>query len=86
MIAPNAPFTWGWAHEGFVWRFQALAAQSVRRLPLDFRAPLRSTLNASFFKTELADYPNQQIVDMIEHGVVYQADVELQMVFLPHLT
>ncbi len=39
-----------------------------------------------FFTRELADYPNQRIVGMIVSGVIYQADVELQGVFVPHLT
>ena len=32
------------------------------------------------------DYSNQCILGMLEAGVIYQADVEMQGVFVPHLT
>lgn len=53
---------------------------------LDYGLPLQPTLKADFFARELVDYPNQQILGMIQTGVIYQADVELQGVFIPHLT
>jgi len=46
---------------------------------------MQPTLNADFFRRELKDYPNQRILGMIEDGVIYQADVEMQGVFIPHL-
>ena len=53
---------------------------------LDYHADLEHTLNSDFFTRELRDYPNQRLVSMIRHGVRYLADVELQGVFIPHLT
>ena len=52
---------------------------------LDYAAPLNPTLHAEFFNRELADYPNQQLLGMINTGVIYMADVEAQSVFMKHL-
>ena len=71
-----------WARGG-VWDFRRSPAECGTLL--DYGLPLSPTLKADFFARELADYPNQQILGMIETGVIYQADVELQMVFVPHL-
>ena len=72
-----------WARGG-VWDFRRSPAECGTML--DYGAPLSPTLRPDFFERELADYPNQQIVGMIRSGVIYQADVELQAVFVPHLT
>ena len=72
-----------WAR-GVVWDFRQAPSQCAQ--PLDYNAPLQPTLNSDFFASELRDYPNQRILGMIETGVIYQADVELQAVFVPHLT
>ena len=72
-----------WARGG-VWDFRRSPAECGTIL--DYGAPLSPTLHSDFFERELADYPDQQIVGMISSGVIYQADVELQAVFVPHLT
>ena len=54
-------------------------------VPLDYHAQLRPTLQSAFFLRELADYPNQRLVGMIDTGVIYMADVELHSVFVRHL-
>ena len=69
---------------GIVWDFRS--SPSSCGVPLDYHADLRHTLNVDFFTRELFDYPNQRIVSMIRDGVRYMADVELQGVFIPHLT
>ena len=72
-----------WARD-HIWDFRKSPAQCG--FPLDYQAKLQPTLDAAFFAKELVDYPNQRILGMIEHGVVYMADVEMQGVFIPHLT
>ena len=72
-----------WAR-GIVWDFRRAPAECA--VPLDYGAPLRPTLHVDFFERELRHYPNQRILGMIADGVIYQADVELQMVFVPHLS
>ena len=72
-----------WAR-GIVWDFRL--SPSECGIPLDYHAPLDHTLNVAFFTKELKDYPNQRILSMIQDGVRYMADVELQGVFIPHLT
>ena len=74
---------WGWARS-LVWDFRRSPQECAS--PLDYRSPLNPTLNADFFERELRDYPNQRILGMIVDGVIYQADVELQTIFVPHLT
>ena len=54
-------------------------------VPLNYSAPLNPTLQADFFNRELAEYPNQQLLGMINTGVIYMADVEAQSVFMKHL-
>ena len=68
---------------GFIWDFRKSPKECGR--PLDYGEPLQPTLKAGFFTKELADYPNQRIVGMIETGVIYMADVELHATFAPHL-
>ena len=69
-----------WAR-GIVWDFRQSPLRCAE--PLNYSAPLKPTLNAAFFARELADYPNQRILGMIEKGVIYQADVELQSSLCP---
>ena len=69
---------------GIVWDFRS--SPTSCGVPLDFHADLDHTLNVEFFTRELSDYPNQRLLSMIQEGVRYLADVELQGVFIPHLT
>ena len=68
---------------GFVWDFRNSPAECGK--PLDHSEPLDHTLNVDFFRRRLRDYPNQHILGFIESGVLYDADVELQTVLVPHL-
>lgn len=81
VIGRDELYPWARNH---VWDFRKSPRECG--FPLDYRAPLQPTLNADFFRAELADYPNQRILGMLEDGVIYQADVEMQGVFVPHLT
>ena len=69
---------------GIVWDFRS--SPTSCGVPLDTHEELKHTLNVEFFSRELSDYPNQRLLSMIQHGVRYSADVELQGVFIPHLT
>ena len=71
-----------WAR-GYVWDFRQGPSHCAQ--PLNYSAPLKYTLNVNFFAERLRQYPNQQLVSMVVEGVCYQADVELQGVFVPHL-
>ena len=70
-------------YQGRVYDFRDLRGGCAK--VLDFHAPLELTLNADFFRSRLANYPNQRILSFILEGVRYQADVELQTVLTPHL-
>ena len=76
---------YSWAR-GRVYDFRAVLSGEARcAAPLDTRARLDHTLERDFFRRRLATYPNQHILGLIEDGVIYEADVELQTVLVPHL-
>ena len=81
VIGTQDIYEWATHH---VWDFRLSPAQCA--VALDYSAPLKPTLNAEFFTRELAHYPNQRLLGMIETGVIYMADVELQSLFVRHLT
>jgi hypothetical protein len=80
VIAQSELYAWA---RGIVWDFRRAPRNCA--VPLAYDTPSRSTLNADYFRQELDTYPNQRILGMIETGVIYQADVELHAVFVPHL-
>ena len=80
VIARDELYPWA---RGHVWDFRRSPKECG--FPLDYQSGRQPTLNADFFRQELKDYPNQRILGMIEDGVIYQADVEMQGVFIPHL-
>ena len=80
VVGPSDLHPWASQH---VWDFRRSPTECA--VALDYSAPLKPTLNADFFRTELADYPNQRILGMVETGVIYQADVEFQSFFAKHL-
>lgn len=80
IVAQSELYPWA---QGIVWDFRS--SPSECGTPLDYSAPLRPTLNVDFFQRRMHGYPNQQLLSMIVEGVRYQADVELQGVFNPHL-
>ena len=59
---------------------------SVRLLCSDFRALPDTHLDLSYLKRRLRYYPDQYLAANILEGVRLDADVELQSVWVPHLT
>ena len=64
---------------------------STRRLdegiivPVDFDAPIEPHLNLELLQEELLDWPDQELLSFLLKGVRYKAEVEHQIVLLPHL-
>jgi hypothetical protein len=54
-------------------------------IPVDFTTPLESHLNLKAFARELKGYPDQELLSFLLEGVRYKADVDFQIVLLPHL-
>ena len=54
--------------------------------PLDFETKFSSGLNLPFLEAALKEYPDQALLSYLMLGVRLEADVELQSVFIPHLT
>jgi site-specific DNA-cytosine methylase len=54
--------------------------------PLNFDEPIDSHLNVEMLKTELADFTDQEVLSMLIEGAQFKADVEYQIVILPHLS
>ena len=52
---------------------------------LDFTADISTHLNRPFIKDKLADFPDQEAVGFLLHGVDFNVDMALQIVMLPHL-
>ena len=68
---------------GKVWDLRKLS-QGVITL-LDYDAPISTILNLDYIQAELFDFPDQEIVSFLLEGVQFKADLDLQLVFLPHL-
>ena len=54
-------------------------------VPLDMTLPLDSHLHLGYLRRRLAGYPDQNLMSNILEGIRFEADVELQMVLVPHL-
>jgi len=68
---------------GIVWDLRRLSEGIIE--PVDFAAPLQSHLNLDLLGVELQDWPDQELLSFLLEGVRYKADVEHQIVLLPHL-
>ena len=53
--------------------------------PVDFTVPPPTHLNLDFYITEMDGHPDQELLSQIVHGVRFQADLDHQLVILPHL-
>ena len=53
---------------------------------LDYHASIDPTFNIDYLSVRLKDYPDRRLVSLLVEGVRFLADVELQSVFIPHLT
>ena len=68
---------------GIIWDLRRLSEGII--IPLDFTKPLESHLNLKAFARELKGYPDQELLSFLLEGVRYKADVDFQIVLLPHL-
>ena len=80
VMGPSDLYGWAGVH---VWDLRQCPEQCATAL--DYSAPITPTLNADFFARELKDYDDQRILGMLQTGVIYMADVEMQSVFIKHL-
>ena len=68
---------------GIVWDLRRLDEGII--VPVDFDAPIESHLNLELLREELLDWPDQELLSFLLKGVRYKAEVEHQIVLLPHL-
>jgi len=52
---------------------------------LDYTEPTTTHLDLDLLKNELADFPDQELLGFMCEGVQFKADLEMQIVFCPHL-
>ena len=68
---------------GIVWDLRRMDQGIIE--PVDFEAPLQSHLNLNQLREELSDWPDQELLSFLLLGVRYKADIDYQIVLLPHL-
>ena len=69
---------------GCVWDFR----DPKQPKPLEYGQPPRTHLNVEFYKREMADHPDQELLSHMVHGIRYQAftqPLDRQFVLIPHL-
>ena len=69
--------------QGIIWDLRRLDEGII--VPVDFSAPIFSHLDLEYLREQLADWPDQELVSFLVEGVRYKADVDFQIVLLPHL-
>ena len=75
MVKPEA--------RGIVWDLRRMDEGIIQ--PVDFDAPLQSHFNLQQLSEELSDWPDQELGSFLLLGVRYKADIDYQVVLLPHL-
>ena len=68
---------------GIVWDLRRVNEGVI--VPLDFRRKIDTHWDLEYIWDNLKDYPDQELVSMLLQGVQYKADLDLQIVLLPHL-
>ena len=68
---------------GIVWDLRRMAEGII--VPVDFDEPVSSHLDLNYLAEALADWPDQELLSFLLDGVRYKADVDFQIVLLPHL-
>ena len=71
------------AARGIVWDLRQLEQGII--VPVDFEAPISSHLDLEYLHEQLLEWPDQELVSFLVEGVRYKADVDFQIVLLPHL-
>ena len=72
---------------GLLWDLENMASdeRGPYFVPVDFTASTGTALNTTFLDTALEHSDDQALRSMLVHGFVFDFDVELQIVVLPHL-
>ena len=84
----NVPLALG--QDAFVEQARGIV-RNLRRLhegiivPVDFAAHISSHRDLQCLHEQLVDWPDQELVSFLVEGVRYKADVDFQIVLLPHL-
>ena len=68
---------------GIVWDLRQADKGII--VPLDFGKQIDTHWNLDYIWDNLKHYPDQELVSMLLQGVQYKADLDLQIVLLPHL-
>ena len=82
MVKPEA--------RGIVWDLRPVLSptgsmvQTAR--PLDLTAPMTTHLNTELLKTELKEFPDQEVLSMLVEGAQLKAEIPYQVAILPHLS
>ena len=71
------------AARGVVWDLRKVDEGII--VPLDFAKQIDTHWNLDYIWDNLKHYPDQELVSMLLQGVQYKADLDLQIVLLPHL-
>ena len=70
---------------GIVWDCRGFEF-GLPAIPMDFAASPNSNLNTDYIESNLANWPDQELVGMPIDGVQFKANLPLQIVLGPHLT
>ena len=68
---------------GIIWDLRRLKQGIIE--PVDFTKPIKTHFNLDFLRKRLKDFPDRELVGFLTDGVQFKADLEMQLVFLPHL-
>ena len=69
---------------GLVWDLRKAADGVIE--PLDFTSLPKSELNVPLIRQLLRDTPDRELLDHLQRGVDFKADLPLQIVLLPHMS
>jgi len=69
---------------GKIWDLREWTPGEVIPL-LRYDAEVNTKFNKYFLTEELKNFPDQELLSFMTAGVIFKADLELQLVFLPHL-
>ena len=70
---------------GIVWDLRQLEQGIIVPVDFEFEAPIASYLDLEYLHEQLLDWPDQELVSFLVEGVRYKADLDFQIVLLPHL-
>jgi len=68
---------------GIIWDLRRMEEGIIE--PLDFSKPIDTHLNLRFLRKHLSDFPDQELLSFLLEGIQFKADLEAQIVLIPHL-